>query len=152
MSALHAVARPSEGTWTDWWLAFLLLVTNVSQLPGIVSNSTIRMLVPLAWAVFLVFLLLSGMATRVPSELRAVGWLLLVWDAYVITLSLVSGRAYFASSLMYSLHIALFQFVAGFLAGMRGSKQTFSRACIGFVSGAFVLALVLYLARLRGMA
>jgi O-Antigen ligase len=133
-------------------LGWLLLVSNVSQLPQLLDVPFVRVSVLLAWSVFAVNLLLVNRKRRIPKLILAALFVLGVFDMCVLLSSLLSGRDYYASSLFYPAHIVVALLCVGVWVSQDQKLATMVRVCGAYyIVGAGIVGVSLYFGDFKGV-
>jgi hypothetical protein len=127
-------------------------ITNLSQLPALLDNSTVKGVV---FSIWLLVVLLSVSVARGTGRSIAAGMAILLiafFDVFLLAARILTGGGYITADLTYPVHVAAFIALCGYVAGavLRDASEDEllgALRIIGvcFVSSALLVGFVIYL-------
>lgn len=127
-------------------LVIAIVLSNLSQIPALFGNSTIKLGYTVSWLLTLIILLIANKFT---IHIR---YLLLpiAFDIFCL-LGSVFGKTYLSSNLFVPINMSAFILAVGILLGSCADDNTIKKIAISYIITSLIVGVILYLTVFRGV-
>lgn len=132
-------------------LAWVCLVSNISQVPQIVQMGLSSILSILVWLVFVCYLLIARVRWFCGKEGNFLIGFGLCFASFVFLMEVVSEKSYIKSSLVYPILLCIFIVLLVYLVGDGLSKEDMKLIMLYYIIGALLCGIVVFLEYLVGV-
>lgn len=127
-------------------LVIAIVLSNLSQIPALFGNSTIKLGYTVSWLLALIILLIAN------KFILHIRYLLLpiVFDIFCL-LGSIFGKTYLSSTLFIPINMSAFILIVGILLGSCGNENSVKKIAICYIITSVIVGAVLYFTVFRGV-
>ena len=127
-------------------LVIAIVLSNLSQIPALFGNSTIKLGYTVSWLLALIILLIAN------KFILHIRYLLLpiVFDIFCL-LGSMFGKTYLSSTLFIPINMSAFILIVGILLGSCGNENSVKKIAICYIITSVIVGVVLYFTVFRGV-
>lgn len=127
-------------------LVIAIVLSNLSQIPALFGNSTIKLGYTVSWLLALIILLIAN------KFILHIRYLLLpiVFDIFCL-LGSIFGKTYLSSTLFIPINMSAFILIVGILLGSCGNENSVKKIAICYIITSVIVGVVLYFTVFRGV-